>query len=126
MIFAADWRRREYQSCIRSHAAALQLISFIFHAEVQTMRDPSMWIEGVSLSHRQMQCLEWAARGKSVAKVSELLGISRPTARYHLDRAKAKFGVKTNAGGYRLQKETRRLEDIPSGKCGPPRSLQQY
>ena len=96
MTFATDRRRREYQSCIRRHAAALQLISLIFHAEVQNMCDPSTSVEGVSLSRRQLQCLEWAARGKTVEEVAHLLGIKRPTAKYHLDRAKAKLGVKTN------------------------------
>jgi DNA-binding CsgD family transcriptional regulator len=96
MTFATDRRGREYQNCIRSHAAALQLISLLFHAEVQNMRDPGLSIEGVSLSRRQLQCLEWAARGKSVGEVAQLLGITRPTAKYHLDRAKAKLGVKTN------------------------------
>jgi len=96
MTFATDRPRREYQSCIRSHVAALQLISLLFHAEVQNMRDPSLSIEGASLSRRQLQCLEWAARGKSVGEVAQLLGIQRPTAKYHLDQAKAKLGVKTN------------------------------
>jgi len=96
MTFATDRRGREYQSCMRSHAAALQLISLLFHAEVQNMRDPSLSIDGVSLSRRQLQCLEWAARGKSVGEVAQLLGIKRPTAKYHLDQAKAKLGVRTN------------------------------
>ncbi len=96
MTFATDRRRREYQSCIRQHAEALQIISLIFHAEVQNMRDPSTPIDGVSFSRRQLQCLEWAARGKSVGEVAQLLGIRRPTAKYHLDQAKAKLGVKTN------------------------------
>lgn len=96
MTFATDRRRRDYQNCIRRHGEALQLISFLFHAEVQTMREQSLSAEGISLSRRQMQCLEWAARGKTVAEVADLLGIKRPTAKYHLDRAKAKLGVKTN------------------------------
>lgn len=96
MTFATDQRRREYQCCLRRHGEALQLISFLFHAEVQTMREQSLSADGVSLSRRQMQCLEWAARGKTVEEVAQLLGIKRPTAKYHLDRAKAKLGVKTN------------------------------
>lgn len=96
MTFATDRRHREYQNCIRRHAAALQLISFLFHAGVQDMRESHLSVEGVSLSKRQMQCLEWAARGKTIEEVADLLGIKRPTAKYHLDRAKAKLGVKTN------------------------------
>ena len=96
MTFATDLRRCEYESCIRRHAGALQLISYLFHAEVQIMCEQNLSADGVSLSRRQMQCLEWAARGKTVEEVAQLLGIKRPTAKYHLDRAKAKLGVKTN------------------------------
>ncbi len=56
------------------------------------MIDPGMFVEGVSLSRRQLQCLEWAARGKTI----EGLGIKRPTAKHHLDRTKEKLGVETN------------------------------
>ncbi len=96
LTFATDQRRHEYQRCLRRHGEALQLISFLFHAEVQSMRDCNLSADDVSLSRRQMQCLEWAARGKTVEEVAQLLGIKRPTAKYHLDRAKAKLGVKTN------------------------------
>src|SRR6185437_3269535 len=66
MTFATDRRRRDYESCIRRHGEVLQLISFLFHAEVQTMREQTLSADGISLSRRQMQCLEWAARGKTV------------------------------------------------------------
>ena len=53
-----------------------------------------------------MQCLEWAARGKTIEEVANLLGIRRPTAKYHLDLAKAKLGVKTNVqAGIAFKKE---------------------
>jgi len=59
------------------------------------MIDTELFIEGVSPSRRRLQCLEWAARGKTVEEVARLLSISRPTAKYHLDRAKTKLGAKT-------------------------------
>lgn len=60
------------------------------------MRHSGLSIEGISLSRRQVQCPEWVARGKTVAEVAQLLGIRQPTAKYHLDSAKAKLGIKNN------------------------------
>jgi len=95
VTFAADRRSADYRKSIRHNARALQLIAYHFHAHVLHMLEPGFLIDGVSLSLRQTQCLELAAKGKSVADIAQLLGIMRPTAAYHLDCAKAKFGVRT-------------------------------
>ena len=50
---------------------------------------------GVSLSPREYECLEWAAQGKSAWEIGRILGISRHTAAFHLENAKAKLGVRS-------------------------------
>ena len=95
VTFAADRRSADYRKSIRHNARALQLIAYHFHAHVLHLLEPGFLIDGVSLSLRQTQCLELAAKGKSVADIAQLLGIARATAAYHLDCAKAKFGVRT-------------------------------
>lgn len=50
MTFATDQRRREYQSCIRRHAGALQLISYLFHAEVQIICEQNYLPTGFHLA----------------------------------------------------------------------------
>ena len=47
------------------------------------------------LSIREVQCLRSAATGRSDVDVGIHLGISARTVRFHLDSAKAKFGVKS-------------------------------
>ncbi|WP_198020980.1 helix-turn-helix transcriptional regulator [Mesorhizobium sp. LNJC391B00] len=47
------------------------------------------------LSRREMECLKWAARGKTAWEIGRILGISRSTAAYHRDNARKKLGVKT-------------------------------
>jgi LuxR family transcriptional regulator, activator of conjugal transfer of Ti plasmids len=42
-----------------------------------------------------LECLEWAAQGKSAREIGRLLNISRRTAAFHLDNAKTKFDVRT-------------------------------
>ncbi len=47
------------------------------------------------LSPRGIECLQWAAAGKSDADIATLVGISEATAHFHIEQAKKKLGVKT-------------------------------
>lgn len=93
VTFAADQRRPQFEKCIREHARVLQLMAMYFHAHAQRRLTCDRLVGGVSLSPREFECLEWAARGKSAWEIGHILGISRRTAAFHLDNAKAKLGV---------------------------------
>jgi LuxR family transcriptional activator of conjugal transfer of Ti plasmids len=71
------------------------LIALYFHAYARRKLDSKGNIDGVSLSAREIECLEWAAQGKSAWEIGSILGISRRTAAFHLDNAKAKLGVRS-------------------------------
>ena len=47
------------------------------------------------LSPRELQCLQWASRGKTDAEIGVILGISARTARFHIENAKRKLGAAT-------------------------------
>src|SRR5262249_34637051 len=47
------------------------------------------------LSPRELQCLQWASRGKTDAEIGLILGISARTARFHIENAKKKLGAAT-------------------------------
>jgi DNA-binding CsgD family transcriptional regulator len=49
----------------------------------------------VQLSPREIECLQWAAAGKSDADIAVLVGIKPATAHFHIERAKKRFGVRT-------------------------------
>ncbi|TIO89593.1 MAG: helix-turn-helix transcriptional regulator, partial [Mesorhizobium sp.] len=49
----------------------------------------------VSLTPREYECLQWAARGKSAWDIGCILGIKRRTAAYHLENARRKLGLST-------------------------------
>jgi LuxR family quorum sensing-dependent transcriptional regulator len=49
----------------------------------------------VQLSPREIECLQWAAAGKSDADIAVLVGIKPATAHFHIERAKQRFGVRT-------------------------------
>jgi len=47
------------------------------------------------LSARELECLQWAAAGKSDADIAMLVGIKPATAHFHIEQAKKRLGVKT-------------------------------
>lgn len=49
----------------------------------------------VLLSSRQIECLRWAAAGKSYSDISEIVGIRERTVRYHLVEARERYGFST-------------------------------
>ncbi|WP_334396035.1 helix-turn-helix transcriptional regulator [Bradyrhizobium sp. AZCC 2289] len=93
VTFAADERLPRFEKRITEHGRVLQLMAMYFHAHARRRFDCSREIGGVPLSPREFECLEWAARGKSAWEIGRILGISRRTAAFHLDNAKAKLGV---------------------------------
>jgi len=93
VTFAADERKPLFERCINEHARVLQLMAIYFHAHARRKLSPCRIVDSVPLSPREFECLEWAAHGKSAWEIGHILGISRRTAAFHLDNAKAKLGV---------------------------------
>lgn len=93
--FATDERSPIVRQRITEHGRVLQLLAMYFHAQARRKFSGSRIVDGVTLSPREFECLRWAAAGKSAWDIALILGISRRTAAYHLDNAKAKLGVRT-------------------------------
>lgn len=49
----------------------------------------------VELSHEQLDCLRWAAAGKSYDDISAILGVTERAVRYHLNGARKQYGFAT-------------------------------
>jgi DNA-binding CsgD family transcriptional regulator len=49
----------------------------------------------VKLSDRELECLQWAACGKSDGDIALLVGISAATAHFHIEQAKRRLGVRS-------------------------------
>ena len=79
LTFATDERRPQFESCINSHARVLQLMAMYFHAHVRRKLLGDRRIGEALLSPRELECLEWAAEGKSAWEIGQILGISRYT-----------------------------------------------
>lgn len=75
------------------HAAALRLISS--HAEASGR--PRAAAGNVHLTRREVQCLRWAAAGKTDPEIAIILSLSNSTVRFHLRNAATKMGVNGRA-----------------------------
>ncbi len=72
-------------------ALALKFISA--HAEASGLRAPS---DGAP-TPREVQCLRWAALGKTDSEIAQILEISVPTVRFHLKNAACKLDASSRA-----------------------------
>ncbi|WFP65630.1 MULTISPECIES: LuxR family transcriptional regulator [unclassified Mesorhizobium] len=95
LTFVSDERRPLFFRMIERYESALQLVAVFFHIQARRRLTSEPMVDGVALSRRETQCLQWAARGKSDWDIGRILGISQRTAAFHLDNAKKKLGVRT-------------------------------
>lgn len=68
----------------------VQLIGLCFYSHSHTKVRPDLnAIDDAPLAVPELQCFGWAARGKTMADMAEILGISKRTVRFHLARRHA-------------------------------------
>jgi LuxR family transcriptional regulator, quorum-sensing system regulator BjaR1 len=73
---------------------SLSLASIYLHNKLTTLRRREAQ-DNFDLTEREMECLRWAAAGKSDWEIGQILLISAKTVNYHIENAKRKFGVAT-------------------------------
>lgn len=93
VTFASDEQGPTFRRCVEAHRRVLQLMALYFHASVRRKLRSDRIVDGVALSPREYECLEWSAAGKSAWEIGGILSITRRTAAFHLDNARAKLGV---------------------------------
>lgn len=97
LTFAVDERSIPFRRCVERKGQVFQLLAMLFHAKASRVAGGGCVVAGVTLSPRQLQCLQWAARGKSASDIAGILGISPRTVTFHIENAKARLGVRTIA-----------------------------
>lgn len=73
---------------------AVTLASIYLHNKLTTLRRREAH-NTYDLTERELECLRWAAAGKSDWEIGQILLISAKTVNYHIENAKRKFGVAT-------------------------------
>jgi DNA-binding response OmpR family regulator len=71
------------------------VLGAIIAARLVRVARSDIWPKLVNLNDREIEALTWAARGKTSAEISKILGLSKRTVDFHLDNARAKLGVST-------------------------------
>jgi hypothetical protein len=85
VTFATDERGPTFGRSIENYASGLHLMALFFHRHACSALDPTRVLAGAKLSPRQLECLEWAALGKSAWETSRIIGISRRTVSFLVD-----------------------------------------
>ena len=78
----AEWRQLK-----RAFMREFQTIAFFLHNHVLELCEIH-FPEPPRLSTREIECLKWAAAGKTEWETGEILGIKAKTVGFHLERAK--------------------------------------
>jgi len=73
---------------------AVTLASIYLHNKLTSLRRREAH-NTYDLTERELECLRWAAAGKSDWEIGQILLISAKTVNYHIENAKRKFGVAT-------------------------------
>ena len=75
--------------------STLHLMAYCaFEQVIHLVENPRRATAGL-LSPREVECLSWAAAGKTDAEIGRILTISPRTTRFHIENAKKKLGVAT-------------------------------
>lgn len=95
MTFAADEPNPPFLRVTEQYSQAFQLIGTCFHFHARRKLSSNRTIDGVELTPREYECLQWSARGKSAWEIGRILGVKRRTVAFHLDNVRQKLGVRT-------------------------------
>ena len=71
------------------------VLGAIIAARLARVARADVWPKLVNLNDREIETLTWAARGKTSAEISKILGLAKRTVDFHIDNARDKLGVST-------------------------------
>jgi DNA-binding CsgD family transcriptional regulator len=86
---ACDASDKEWAEFKKMNLPNFQMLGFYIHQMI--MRSVNAEIPNVKLSPREIECLKWAANGKTFADIGEILSLSERTVRFYLDIARHKL-----------------------------------
>lgn len=92
---AAATTPSDFQAIVEANRPILHLMGIYFHAHAKEKSSPANDARRVKLSPREIDCLDWSAKGKSHADIAIILGLARRTVKFHIENAMRKFGVTT-------------------------------
>lgn len=95
MTMVADRAATSFSHDVEKNRHLIHLAALHFDANITGKLGPDAGGVAPKLSPREIECLRWAARGKSTFETAAILAIARRTVVFHLENAKRKLGVAT-------------------------------
>lgn len=93
VVWAAPEPRPGIEAVFAANAEALQALSLRLMATyAEVTGAPSL--SAARLTRREIQCLRWAAAGKTDQEIGHIVRISAPTVRFHITNASRKLSVR--------------------------------
>ena len=72
-----------------------EILDTIIRARLAKVARTETWSREIDLSDREVECLTWAARGKSSAEIAQIIGTSKRNVDFHIETACRKLKVAT-------------------------------
>jgi DNA-binding CsgD family transcriptional regulator len=81
----------EWDKTLKAFMRDFQVLAYHIHNAI--LRTESVKEEEIHLSPREIECLKWVARGKTVSETATILSLSDRTVRFYLDIARNKLNA---------------------------------
>jgi LuxR family transcriptional regulator, activator of conjugal transfer of Ti plasmids len=95
VTFVSDRNPAQLRRDVEVHRQLIHLASIYFHVHVGQKLEDTAETDQPRLSPREVACLQWVVRGKSMWEIGEILSISRRTVVFHIENAKRKLDAVT-------------------------------
>lgn len=92
VVWASPDEHVDVGAIFAAQASAFHVLALKLAAAYQDV-DPGLRQEPARLTRREIQCLKWAAAGKTDGEIAAIMQISTPTVRFHMINAAAKLGA---------------------------------
>jgi LuxR family transcriptional regulator, activator of conjugal transfer of Ti plasmids len=95
VTFASDAPRPAFLNTIQSNKRVLQLMAISLHAHARRRLYGQLVTDNRLLTARELECLRFAADGKSAWETAQVLNVTERTVTFHIENARRKLGVRT-------------------------------
>jgi len=72
-----------------------EILATIIGGRLAKIARTEVWSRQIALADREVECLTWAARGKTSAEIAQIIGTSKRNVDFHIETACRKLNVAT-------------------------------
>ena len=102
VVWATGDASVDIEGIFSARAAEMHVLALKFLSAYRDATQASAPAEHVEFTRREIQCLKWAAAGKTDNEIAQIMNVSVPTIRFHLTNASRKLGVSGRSQTIRL------------------------